>query len=95
MKRDILEIKNEIINDKLNPVWEISLYVNKDDEVPDKVYEFDFRGKDMKEVLKLRTINTILHEDFEKIEIAIIGQDKFGYNETCYIIKTIILEGDE
>ena len=87
-KENIDKIVHNIKEYKLKPVWEMSFYNNEEDDCPQYVYEYPTPSRSMIDNLA----NAIIYKDFGKIELAIIGQDKDGYNETCYIIKTINFE---
>lgn len=79
---------NEIKANKLNAKWELACYTTKTNEAPDRIFEYDFKDYGTYcEALEM----LIRDYDYEKIEIAILGQDKDGYNEIVYCVKTLIV----
>ena len=79
------EIINRNKRKGYNTKWELGFYFNNDDLVPNQVFEYDVDGEFYEKLGKF-----IMYGAYKKLEIALIGQDKDGHNETCDIIKEIV-----
>lgn len=87
-KENIDKIIYNIKKSNLKPIWELSFFNNEEDDCPQYVYEYTTLSRSMIDNLA----NTIIYKNFGRIEVAILGQDKDGYNVDCYVIKTITFE---
>lgn len=82
IEKIILDNKNAGYDTK----WEVALYDETDEYTPYCIAEYSLGEEEgLLEYIK----QECLDYNNTKIEIALIGQDEEGHNETCYIVRTI------